>query len=103
MSAARIGRVRFKNGPELTILENPLDAVRRNFIADAKALAEGEVAGYAVVTWDRNQNADMGWHAPGMAGDVLPDYVRRVLQRRTNMRDAGRVIKTEMGLPDDDG
>lgn len=101
MSGARIGRVRFKNGPELTILENPLDAVKRDFVADAKALAQGEVAGYVVVTWDRNHSADMGWRAHDMAGDVLPDYVRRVLHRKTNMRDAGRVLKTELGWPDD--
>ena len=77
--------------------------IRQLMKDDVKALASMKnIAGYAVVTWDRNRNYLADWYAPldgPMPGGAMPDYVRVSLLREIIKADTRHAISPI----DDDG
>ena len=67
--------------------------VRNAFREDTKSIVRGEIDGYAIVTWTKDWDGEAIWHCGGtMPGDVMPEFVKRVIQRATGIRDARNAV-----------
>ena len=64
---------------------------------------EGDMAGFALVTWDRDLKATAMFHADGkkLTGALVPDFARAQLARKIGDIDAERVIRRFLDVPDD--
>lgn len=62
--------------------------VRQSLRDHAHFLPQGTV-GYALVTWGKNYEAVPFWDSGGaMPNDVLPEFVKRIMERAVSMDDA---------------
>ena len=95
----RVGRIKIKNGAEVRVLESNYDQVASELRQDVTtATRDHEVAGYALVVWNRQRESLAYWSTGAvMPGDAMPDFVRRVLQRTTGIRDAQDTVNDMMG------
>ena len=61
----------------------------RNLVSDAKAMARRkDVAGYAIVAWAKNTDADVAWCVTDEVNcSVMPEFVRGAIQRKISMED----------------
>ncbi|MGI9489091.1 MAG: hypothetical protein ACR2RF_25040 [Geminicoccaceae bacterium] len=67
--------------------------VKNNLKSDMKFLLSNDIAGYAIVTWNRDWDGEAVWCCDKtMPGDVMPQYVKRVLERCTGVKDAKDAI-----------
>ena len=79
----------------LTVHKNNRDRIEdrrasRNLVLDAKAMARRkDVHGYAIVSWDRDQNADVSWSVTKRVScNIMPEFVSGALRRKISMEDA---------------
>lgn len=79
-----------------TLTQRKRREVRRDFLDSAKSQLSGEIAGYAIVTWDKSWNGSAVWACNGtMPGDVMPEYVKRVIERCVGVSDAKTLLGKE--------
>lgn len=64
-------------------------AASRSLVSDAKIMAQAkDVAGYAIVVWNRDTDADVSWmYTNDINCSVMPEFVKGALQRRISMKD----------------
>ena len=63
--------------------------VSRELLSDAKIMTRRkDVHGYALVTWTRDQDADVAWrYSENVPTSVMPEFVKGAIQRKISMID----------------
>lgn len=89
----------------LTVHRNTRDRRRRREASDAllknaKHLAgPKDITGFALVTWYEDGSTTCAWRRGDLPHNVIPEHVKRALERRFNKLDA----RDEIWGPDDAG
>lgn len=79
-----------------TLAKRKRREVRQDFLDAAKSQLSGEIAGYAIVTWDQDWNGSAVWACNRtMPGDVMPEYVKRVIERCVGVNDIKNLLNPE--------
>ena len=78
----------------LTVHKNNRDRIEdrrasQNLLSDAKVMTRRkDVHGYAIVAWNRDQDADVSWHwTDNVSCNVMPEFVKGAIQRKISMLD----------------
>lgn len=93
----------------LTVHRNTVEKRRRRrALDDLEACVRHErkandIAGFALVTWDKNLKASAMFHADGtnLTGALVPDFAKAQLARKIGDIDAERVVRRFLDIPDD--
>jgi len=87
-NAVRIGRVRFKNGADVSILRRPeVDELQQDLMRDAGIISgyykPGDIDGFFIVAWDRDGGYSIAKRISGngLGGTLAATFVSNVLQR----------------------
>lgn len=77
----------------LTVHKNNRDQRRRHrtskaLVSDAKQAAiRKDVAGYALVAWNEDQDCEVEFISPDVAANLLPDFVGNAIRRKIGIMD----------------
>ncbi len=77
-------------------------AVASRLLADAKRqIRDSKIIGYALVSWDKDNNALNDWDTgKAFPSALMPEFVRANLQRSLGQIDAEHVVRDMFNLPD---
>jgi len=63
---------------------------------------QGDMAGYALVTWDKDLKASASfWQSDGLTGALVPEFAKVQLLRKIGKVDAEHVVRKMFDIPDD--
>ena len=92
----------------LTVHRNTVEKRRRRRAFDSLESAvryerkEGDMVGYALVTWDKDLKAEANWYAgERLTGVLIPEFARAQLVRKIGEMDAERTVRRMFDIPDD--
>ena len=93
----------------LTVHRNTVEKRRRRRALDClesfvrRERKEGDMAGFALVTWDKDLKAGAAFYTgdEGLAGVLVPEFAKMQLLRKIGDIDAERVVRRMFDIPDD--
>ena len=93
----------------LTVHRNTVEKRRRREALDGLESCirherkENDIAGFALVTWDKNLLASAMFHSAGtkLTGALIPEFAKAQLARKIGDLDAERLIRRFLDIPDD--
>lgn len=98
-----------KSPVNLTVHRNTVEKRRRRQALDdlescvRHERKSNDMAGFALVTWDKDLKATAQFHTDGrrLTGALVPDFARAQLARQIGDIDAERVVRRFFDIPDD--